>query len=62
MENLADQVAAITNSLVREQAYVLMMRPNPDAPTIASRDQLRIEHHEYLLGLTVASLNFANAN
>jgi len=59
MESLADQVAAITSSLVREQAYVLMMRPNPDAPAIASRDQLRIEHHEYLLDLERRGILFA---
>lgn len=59
MADAAAQVALITSSLNREQAYVLMMRPNPDAPPPASRDQLRIEHHEYLLDLERCGILFA---
>ncbi|MDB5641599.1 MAG: hypothetical protein JWN07_916 [Hyphomicrobiales bacterium] len=59
MTSPADQVAAISASLSREQTYVLMMRPNPDAPAMASRDLLRIEHHEYLLGLERSGILFA---
>jgi uncharacterized protein YciI len=51
MPSPAEQVAAISSSLARERCYVLMMRPNPDAPPIESRDLLRIEHHEFLLEL-----------
>jgi uncharacterized protein YciI len=59
MTSPADQVAAITTSLAREQTYVLMLRPNPDAPAIESRDLLRIEHHDYLLGLERSGILFA---
>lgn len=51
MTSPAEQAAAITASLAREQTYVLMLRPNPDAPPLESRALLRIEHHEYLLDL-----------
>jgi uncharacterized protein YciI len=59
MPSHAEQVAAISSSLAREQCYVLMMRPNPDAPAIDSRDRLRIEHHEYLLDLERRGILFA---
>jgi uncharacterized protein YciI len=59
MTSPAKQVAAITASLAREQTYVLMMRPNPDAPPIESRDPLRIEHHGYLLDLERRGILFA---
>ena len=59
MTSPAEQVAAITASLTREQTYVLMMRPNPEAPRIESRDLLRIEHHEYLLDLERRGILFA---
>jgi uncharacterized protein YciI len=59
MTSPAEQVAAITASLSREQTYVLMMRPNPEAPPIESRDLLRIEHHEYLLDLERRGILFA---
>ncbi len=59
MPSHAEQVAAISSSLAREQCYVLMMRPNPDAPPIDSRDRLRIEHHEYLLDLERRGILFA---
>ena len=59
MTSPALQAAAITASLAREQAYVLMMRPNPEAPPIESRDLLRIEHHEYLLNLERRGILFA---
>jgi len=59
MANAAEQVAAITGSLAREQTYVLMMRPNPEAPPIESRDLLRIEHHNYLLTLERQGILFA---
>ena len=59
MANAAEQVAAITGSLAREQTYVLMMRPNPEAPPIESRDLLRIEHHNYLLALERQGILFA---
>ena len=59
MTSPAEKVAAITASLAREQTYVLMMRPNPDAPAIESRDLLRIEHHDYLLELERSGILFA---
>ena len=59
MTSQAEQVAAITASLAREQTYVLMMRPNPEPPSIECRDLLRIEHHEYLLNLERRGVLFA---
>jgi uncharacterized protein YciI len=59
MTNPAEQAAAITASLAREQTYVLMMHPNPDAPPPESRALLRIEHHEYLLDLERRGILFA---
>jgi uncharacterized protein YciI len=43
--------ASLYASLLREQTYVIMLRPNPDAPEQASRDELRIRHHEFLVSL-----------
>ncbi|MGE5540126.1 MAG: YciI family protein [Gemmatimonas sp.] len=46
------RAAAIQASLSREQCYVLMMRPNPDAPPMPRpAEEMRIVHHEYLLDL-----------
>lgn len=59
MTSPAEQVAAISASLTREQTYVLMMRPNPDAPPVESRGLLRIAHHEYLLDLERRGVLFA---
>jgi uncharacterized protein YciI len=59
MTTVAEQASAITASLAREQTYVLMMRPNPDAPRPESRDLLRIEHHQYLLDLERRGILFA---
>jgi uncharacterized protein YciI len=47
----AARAASLNASLSREQTYVLMLRPNLDAPELASRDELRIRHHEFLVGL-----------
>jgi hypothetical protein len=51
-QDAASRAAAIQGALSREQCYVLMMRPNPDAPplTVSAAD-MRIAHHEYLLDL-----------
>lgn len=58
MDN-AQTVQNILASLTREQTYVLMMRPNPEAPQQPSRDELRIEHHTYLLELERSGQLFA---
>lgn len=55
----AQAIQNITAALTREQTYVLMMRPNPDAPETLSRDQLRIHHHNYLLELERSGRLFA---
>lgn len=62
-EDLAQQVAALSTKLSREQCYLLMMKPNPDAPLDLppgiSREQLRIRHHEYLVDLECRGIIFA---
>ncbi len=62
-QDLAQQVAALSTSLSREQCYLLMMRPNPDAPPDLllgdSREQLRIRHHDYLVDLERRGIIFA---
>ncbi|HWG06742.1 MAG TPA: YciI family protein [Beijerinckiaceae bacterium] len=51
-QDAVSRAAAIQGSLSREQCYVLMMRPNPDAPALAiTAAEMRIAHHEYLLDL-----------
>jgi uncharacterized protein YciI len=51
-KDAAARAAAIQASLSREQCYVLMMRPNPDAPPMPRpAEEMRIVHHEYLLDL-----------
>jgi uncharacterized protein YciI len=61
-EDLAQQVAALSTKLSREQCYLLMMKPNPDAPLDlpprVSREQLRIRHHEYLVDLEQRGIIF----
>lgn len=59
MTDAAAQAALITSSLMREQTYLLMLRPNPEPPANLSRDVLRIEHHEYLLDLERRGILFA---
>ena len=61
-EDLAQQVVALSAKLSREQCYLLMMKPNPDArllPPGISREQLRIRHHEYLVDLERLGIIFA---
>lgn len=62
-QDLAQQVAALSTSLSREQCYLLMMRPNPDAPPDLllgnAREQLRIRHHDYLVDLERRGIIFA---
>jgi len=58
MKNSEEHAAEITRSLSREQNYVLMLRPNPNAPKY-DRNLLRIEHHEYLIDLERQGILFA---
>lgn len=58
MKSSEEQAAEITRSLSREQNYVLMLRPNPNAPKY-DRDMLRIKHHEYLIDLERRGILFA---
>lgn len=55
----AQVVQNISSALTREQLYVLMMRPNPEAPQTLARDELRIHHHTYLLDLERSGRLFA---
>ena len=51
-QDAASRAAAIQAALSREQCYVLMMRPNPEAPPLAmSAAEIRIAHHDFLLDL-----------
>ena len=47
----AARAASLYASLSREQTYVLMLSANPHAPELANRDELRIQHHEFLVRL-----------
>ena len=43
----------IMNNLVREQNYLVMMRPadpQPETPTVP-QEELRVAHHDYLVDL-----------
>lgn len=53
MATASDEARAIMDRLVREQCYLLMMRPTdpPPADPPSSPDALRIEHHGYLVDL-----------
>jgi uncharacterized protein YciI len=55
----AQAIQNITAALTREQTYVLMMRPNPDAPQTLSRDEVRIHHYTCLLELERSGRLFA---
>ena len=50
--DLARRVEGVQASLVREQCYICWMTPNEDAPPLAvSKQQMRLDHHDYLLDL-----------
>ena len=53
MATAKEQAQNLMQKLVREQCYLLMMRPTdppPDNPP-KGQDELRIEHHAYLVDL-----------
>ena len=53
MATAGEQAQRIMDNLVREQCYLLMMRPAkapPKNPPVAHED-LRVDHHEYLVDL-----------
>ena len=65
--DVSAEVEALSRSLLREQAYVLMMRPNPQAPAGLSKQELRLRHHDFLVdlerrGLLVGAGPFADRN
>lgn len=52
MDDLNRKVEGIQKSLAREQCYIGMMTPtDAPPPTGKSPQEVRIEHHEYLLDL-----------
>jgi uncharacterized protein YciI len=53
MTTATEEAQTIMNRLVREQNYLVMMRPadpQPENPPVA-QDALRVDHHDYLVDL-----------
>ncbi|MPY70656.1 MAG: hypothetical protein GEU92_11270 [Alphaproteobacteria bacterium] len=61
MADARDEAQRIMQNLVREQCYLLMLRPADNPPTDfpRSQDELRVDHHAYLVDLERRGLLFA---
>lgn len=53
MATVGEDARNIMAKLVREQCYLLMMRPAdpPPADAAKAQDELRVDHHDYLVDL-----------
>ncbi len=53
MATVTEDAQKIMARLVREQCYLLMMRPNdpPPADAPVAQEEVRVEHHDYLVDL-----------
>ena len=52
MATTKEEAGRLAKQLVREQCYLLMMRPaDPEHKPARTQDEIRLEHHDYLVDL-----------